>query len=96
MERIADVIVVLQWAAVSAYFIRRFIRHRKLVSLSLAAMSLGWLAIGLGTVAPAIIFKSFAIVLGAFVWFSIWRVERVRPDEQARRTNPNLKVPPDL
>lgn len=63
---------------VAGYFAHRYVQHRRLVSLGLAAMACGWIFVALhdthplpdpwGTLA--------AMVLGLFVWFAIIRVER--------------------
>ena len=81
LTRVADALIAFEWLTVCAYFIRRYVQHRKLVSIALAAMSLGWLLLGLSEsvfeperlAAPL---KGSAIALGAFIWFAIWRVEK--------------------
>ena len=75
---LVDGAVALEWLAVSAYFIQRYLKHRRLVSLGLAAMACGWVLVALrstlpvpdpwGTVSAA--------MLGVFVWYAIIRVER--------------------
>ena len=62
----------------SVYFVRRYILHRKLVSLGLAVMALGWVVVGLSTLFPLPVpwGTGGAILLGVWVWFTIIRVER--------------------
>lgn len=78
LRTFADCAAALEWAAVSAYFIRRYILHRKLVSLGLAVMALGWVAVGLSTLFPIPTPWGTvgALMLGLWVWFTIIRVER--------------------
>jgi hypothetical protein len=78
VESVADAFIVLEWAAVAFYFLHRWWKYRRLVSFCLAAMALGWLLMGLLETHEAHMrsVKAGAILLGGFLWYSIWRVER--------------------
>jgi CHASE2 domain-containing sensor protein len=84
VESAADAAIVLEWGAVSGYFLWRWFRHRRLVSFCLAAMALGWLLMGLlearePHVVPV---KAAALGLGLVLWYSIWRVERAESKKE--------------
>ena len=84
LARSADGLVVLLWAAVAGYFVRRYVQHRRIVSLALATMALGWLYIGLEDSLserfPVAAVKAVAVILGVMVWYAIWRVEATSPE----------------
>lgn len=81
LARSADGLVVLLWAAVAGYFFRRWLQMRRLVSIALAAMALGWVYIGIEDALPDTFpsspAKGLAIALGILLWYAIWRVERI-------------------
>jgi len=74
---VVDLVIVVEWAVVALYFLRRWFQHRRLVSFCLAAMALGWLLFGLQAHWMNVeLAKGVALGLGAVLWFAIWRVER--------------------
>ena len=80
----ADSVIVVEWVVVVLYFLGRWFRHRRLVSFCLAAMAVGWLLVGLQAHRLNVdVAKSCALVLGAVLWFSIWRVERQEAERKA-------------
>lgn len=75
-------LAVLLWLGVAAYFVRRYALKRVLVSLSLAAMALGWSVLAASeyigdarwaAIGPWVQLASLG--LGSFVVFSIVRTE---------------------
>lgn len=79
--KILDVAVILIWLSVSIFFVRRYFTYRKLVSLMLAFMALGWATLGLRGFFPFLRaqtewFNFVAIVLGSMIWYSIYRVSK--------------------
>lgn len=66
--------VLLIWGAIGCYFLTRFLEYKKLVSLALVGMAMGWLILGMGYHWRG--WQFLAIALGLFIAFSIWRVER--------------------
>ena len=73
----ADVLVVVEWATISGYFVRRFVKHKKPVSLCIAAMALGWVFLGLESrFVPSHLLQAIAIALGVVVWYAIFHVEK--------------------
>lgn len=81
---VVDALIVVEWAVVSAYFLWRWFKHRRLVSFCLSAMALGWLLMGLlethePHMAPV---KAGALGLGLVLWYSIWRVERAESKKE--------------
>lgn len=87
LETILDALTLAIWTGISIFFVRRFLRHHKLVSLMIAFMAFGWATLGWTTIAlyvlrPVLLhmclhwFNVIAIALGLAVWYSIWRVER--------------------
>jgi len=75
LTRTLDLVAAAAWAAVAAYFVARYARHRKLVSLMLALMALGWASACLPLdIAP---WRGFtAVALAVAVGYAIIRVER--------------------
>ena len=77
--RIADAASAMGWACIAIYFVWRYVKHRKLVSLMIACMALGWTSACLGGVlnigfAP---WRGFvALLLACAVGYAIVRVER--------------------
>lgn len=81
MNTLMDWLIALEWLGVAGYFVRRFFINRRLISLALAAMALGWALVGLGDRIIAVesgklLIKAIALGFGVFLWFSIWSVER--------------------
>jgi len=81
LMKLSDAAILLEWGGVFIYFLRRFVKMRKVVSLALAGMSLGWLILGLGDISLRLshgfeALKVLALGLGAFLWWSVWRVEK--------------------
>lgn len=70
---------VFLWLGVTIYFVRRFVNHRKVVSLAIAAMALGWAANSAQALYPESFmgawFSVASLVLGVFVIVAIVRVE---------------------
>lgn len=79
--KILDVVIILVWSVVSLHFVARFLKLRKLVSLALSLMPVGWVALGLGAewqsrVVWLMFTKVVAILAGSFLIYTIIRVER--------------------
>lgn len=79
---VVDAIILMQWGAIGGYFVWRFVRFKKLVSLTLALMSMGWMLVGVSKTLRLIVgnldtwLKCASIVTGGVVWYAIVRVER--------------------
>lgn len=83
LEKNSSILLILLWGAVSGYFVARWVRHRKIVSIGMAVMALGWPWVAapdlLGPrlweyMGPAM--KVVSFLLGAFVVYAIVRVEK--------------------
>jgi hypothetical protein len=79
LTRIADSLAAASWLAIAGYFVFRFAKYRKLVSLMLSFMALGWASACLDGVFN-FGFDSYrgavALALAASVGYAIVRVER--------------------
>lgn len=78
--KIVDLVIALEWLGVAAYFVRRFMLNRRLVSLALAVMGLGWGVAGISdravVASNVMVVKIASLIFGILIWFSIWQVER--------------------
>lgn len=78
--KIADGLSVCAWTAIAIYFVRRFAQHRKLVSLMIALMALGWASACLDAAALGFDLSPWrgmvALALAISVGYAIVRVER--------------------
>lgn len=74
-----DLLAVALWLGVAGYFVNRFVKHRRLVSISLSLMSLGWAILGLTRGMPSSHYfwlDCLSFGLGLFMVYAIVRVER--------------------
>ncbi len=73
-------VVVALWGTISLYFLWRYLRFRKWVSIALMAMSMGWLAVGLddfGIVdSQSPTHHVVAVLVGLLFWAMVLIVER--------------------
>lgn len=82
MKTIVDLVILFLWMGVFVYFLGRYFVFRRVRSLAIGLMSLGWVMVGLGDrfvhchpyVAGTM--KVLAIVNGIFCWWAINHVEK--------------------
>lgn len=76
---LADVALLLVYAAVVGYFLRRFFLKRKMPSLFIALLPMGWVLLALQsqTIAPLMSsMKWIGVLLGALLMASVLHTDR--------------------
>lgn len=73
VSRAIEGVAVVLWGGVFAYFLRRFAYRKKLISVGIAVMSLGWILVALLSV--QLWLKLTAVAAGFFLWWTVVRVE---------------------
>jgi hypothetical protein len=82
--RAADVALLVVYGGVAAFFIYRFVRHRRMASVGVALLPMGWIVVALydlNLIADGSSFVRWCgVAVGLLVLTSVFRAEQVDPE----------------